>query len=208
MNFFIKRPILTTIVFLAVISIAVFGYHYWSVKVAKVMEDQKKKTAENQPAETEKDYFQVNDESLGVSFKISKNFDRVASADLQKKNPNFIYGFLAKDDKEISCIVSQTKREKPGTVKLSDLRDGVFEQIKKNYEEANLDQAEIVDVGENNKGAKLKMTYKHLDKQYVQWELVGVTDQRATFSFCVAPKAVEDLYKDNFDLFVNSLRIR
>jgi hypothetical protein len=89
------------------------------------------------------------------------------------------------------------------------LRDGVFSQLQKIDANARIDSAEIVDIGENsNKGAKLKMSYIEGEKiPMIQWETVGITNDRATFAFCAAPKAVIDLYREDFDLFLESVRI-
>lgn len=160
-------------------------------------------------SESEKNYFEINDEAAGVSFKVSKKFERIPARDLQIKNTSFIYGFSAADDKNVNCFISQTKREKPGVVKVSDLRDGVLEQIKKTFSDARLDSQEIVDVGENNnKGAKLKIKYTDSNISKLQWEVAGITQKFATFAFCELPEAVLDLYREDVELFLDSLRIK
>lgn len=159
--------------------------------------------------EAGKNYFEINDESAGVYFKIGKKFDRMPASQLQKKNFSFIYGFYAKDDDSVACYISQTQREKPGAVKVSDLRDGVFEQVKKIYADAKLDSAEVAEVGENNnKGAKLKMSYTDADIPKLQWEVAGITDKTATFAFCEFPQAVIDLYQEDVNLFLDSIRLK
>jgi len=168
----------------------------------------KKEDAIKIVAATEKRYFEINDEAIGVQFYASKNFDRMSSQELQLKNPSFLYGFNARSDKNIYCTVSQTVREKPGIVKVSDLRDGVLSQIKKTYSDAKLESAEIVDVGENNnKGIKVGVGYTDNGIAMIQQEVVGITNKTATFMFCVAPRSVINLYKDDFDLFLNSIKI-
>lgn len=169
----------------------------------------KNKSAEKIQTQGEKNYYEINDESAGVSFKIGKKFDRIPAQQLQIKNPSFVYGFLAKDDAGVSCFISQTKRENSGAVKVVQLRDGVLEQLKKSNPDAEISEAKIVDVGENNnKGAGIKMSYTENNAPMVQWEAVGITDKMATFALCNAPKAVIDLYKDDFDLFLDSVRIK
>ena len=92
---------------------------------------------------------------------------------------------------------------------VSELRDGVFEQVKKTYPDARLDAAEVVDVGENNnRGAKLKMSYSNADVPTLQWEVVGITEKTATFAFCELPAAVLDLYREDINLFLDSIRIK
>jgi hypothetical protein len=169
----------------------------------------KNKPAENPQSSQEKNYFEINDELAGISFHVSKKFDRMPPQALQAKNPSFIYGFLARDDASANCFVSQTKREQGGQITVGQLRDGVLEQIKKTNPDANLDEAKIIDVGENNnKGAKLKMSYTEEDKPAVQWEVAGITEKTATFAFCACPKAVVDLYQEDFDLFLESVQIK
>jgi len=170
----------------------------------------KKENSVKKEEAAEKNYFEINDELAGVSFKIGKKFDRMPAQALQTKNPNFVYGFLAKDDAKISCFISQTKRENAGAISVGQLRDGVFEQLKKSNPDAKLDEAKVIDIGENdNKGAKLKMSFVENGKvPMFQWETVGITGKFATFAFCVCPKAVIDLYQDDFNLFLDSVRIK
>jgi len=192
------------IILVSVISIVLLGTGgFWLIKF-------KNKPAEKSQAIQEKNYFEINDELAGIAFKIGRKFDRMPANLLQTKNPNFVYGFSAKDDNSVTCFISQTKREKAGVVKVSDLRDGVLEQLKKSNPDAKLDSAQIVDVGENNnKGASLKMSYTETDQNpMIQWETVGITEKISTFAFCNCPKAVIDLYQEEFELFLSSLRIK
>ena len=169
----------------------------------------KPKLEEKAPIAVEKNYFEINDETVGVYFQVGKNFERMMAQELQAKNPTFLYGFSAKSDKSVYCVIAQTKRDKPGLMKAMDLRDGVLEQVKKSYPDAKLDSAEITDVGENdNKGVKLAIDYTDNKILMFQQEVVGITDKTATFAFCVAPKAVVDLYKDDFNLFLESVKIK
>ncbi|MDO8566360.1 MAG: hypothetical protein Q7S04_04210 [Candidatus Moranbacteria bacterium] len=180
------------------------GGYFWYQKFQKSRESV---TKVETPAE--KNYFEINDEVAGVYFKVGKKFERMPARDLQVKNASFVYGFSSSDDKTVACYVSQTKRDQPGVVKVSALRDGVFEQVKKTFSDAKLDTQEIVEVGENNnKGAKLKMSYTNADIPMLQWEVVGITDKVATFGFCELPAAVLDLYQDDINLFLDSLRIK
>lgn len=197
-----KKKIIIIVSVVAVILLLSAG-GFWFLKF-------KNKPEEKKPASQEKNYFEINDELAGVSFRIGKKFDRMPANQLQMKNPNFIYGFFTKDDNSVTCFISQTKRESAGIVKVADLRDGVLEQLKKSNPDTKLDDAQIVDVGENNnKGAKLKMSYTEADKiPMIQWETVGITDKLSTFAFCNCPKAVVDLYQEEFELFLNSVKIK
>ena len=191
-------------VFFCVLAAFVGGFYFLKSK-SKLVEE-----ARNNQIQSEKNYFEINDESAGVSFKISKKFERMPARELQVKNASFIYGFSASDDKTAACYISQTQRENSGVVKVADLRDGVFEQIKKIYADAKIDSAEVIDIGENNnKGAELKMSYTEADKvPMLQWETVGITNKTASFAFCSSPKAVIELYEDDFNLFLDSVRIK
>jgi len=161
-------------------------------------------------ATQEKNYFEINDELAGVYFKIGKKFERMPAQKLQLKNLSFIYGFSAKDDASVGCFVSQTKREKEGQVTVGDLRDGVFSQLQKIDANAKIDAAKVIEVGENsNKGARLEMSYTEGEKTpMAQWEVVGITARTATFAFCTLPKAVLDLYQEDLNLFLDSVRIK
>ena len=195
-----KKKITFLIIGLA--TIAIGGVLFYQEYFKKSSE---KKTAQQTQ---EKNYYEIDDELAGVSFKIGKKFERLPSQKLHVENPSFIYGFMAVDDKNVNCYISQTKRENQGVVKVMDLRDGVFEQVKKVYTDVKLDEAEVVEVGENNnKGAKLKMSYINGNVHYIQWEVAGISQKMATFAFCEAPKAVLDLYRDDLELFLNSVRI-
>lgn len=195
------------IIIISTIFVSVFlsgGGFWWYQKFQESGESDAK-------AETpvEKSYFEINDEVAGVYFKVSKNFDRMSARDLQVKNGSFIYGFSASDDKTVTCYISQTKREQPGVVKVSELRDGVFEQVKKTFSDAKLHTQEVVEVGENNnKGAKLKMSYTNANIPMLQWEVVGITSTVATFGFCELPAAVLDLYRSDIELFLDSLKVK
>jgi len=168
----------------------------------------KKENVAKIEAPVEKNYFEINDETIGVAFHVSKNFERMAGQELQLKNPAFVYGFTAKSDKTAYCVLSQTKRDKPGAMKATDLRDGVLDAVKKSFPDVSLDAEEIVIVGDNNNGIKLSMNYTDNKIPTIQQEVVGITDKNATFVFCTTPKAVIDLYKDNFSLFLDSVRIK
>lgn len=194
-----KKTIIVAVIILCLLLLGAGAFYFLKIK---------SKPAEKLPAPAEKNYFEINDELAGVYFKIGKNFDRMPALQLQSKNFSFIYGFYAKDDNSVACYISQTQREKPGTVKVADLRDGVFEQVKKIYADAKLDSAEVADVGEdNNKGTKLKMSYTDANIPKFQWEIAGITQNSATFAFCEFPQAVIDLYREDVNLFLDSVRI-
>lgn len=199
-----KKTTITAIIFFCVLAASASAFYFLKSK-NKLAEE-----ARSNKIQQEKNYFEINDELAGVAFKIGKKFNRMSAQQLQVKNASFIYGFFAADDKTVACYISQTKREKEGQITVGKLRDGVFEQIKKIHDDAKIDSAEIIEIGEsNNKGVKLKMSYTEVDKvPMFQWEVVGITNKTATFAFCELPQAVVELYKDDMNLFLDSVRIK
>ncbi len=192
-------------ILLAVLAIGgFFVYKYY-------FSQKNEKTAE---VSEEKNYFKISDEAAGVFFKVGKRFKRMSAERLRLQNPSFIYGFWAEDDNEVNCFVSQTERKEGGNIVLSKLRDGILEKLKETNPDVKLDEAEIIEIGkdENNKGAKLKMSYSgEKDGKkigYVQWETAGITEKSTVFAFCSAPQAVIELYRDDLDLFLDSVKIR
>lgn len=195
-----KKIIAMALVVFMVVALGVGAFYFLKIK---------SKPDEKSPILAEKNYFEINDEASGISFKISKKFERVPARDLQVKNTSFIYGFSALDDKTVVCYISQTQRDKPGIVTVANLRDGVFKQVQKTFADARLDSAEIADVGENNnKGARLKISYTDANIPKFQWEVAGITDKTTSFAFCEFPQAVIDLYERDVNLFLDSIKIR
>lgn len=199
-----RKIIIIASVFATILLLGAGGFYI--LKIKNVETPRRDVSATTQ----EKNYFEINDELAGVYFKIGKNFERMPARELQLKNPSFIYGFSAKDDVGVGCFISQTKREKEGQVTVGDLRDGVFSQLQKIDANAKIDAAKVIEVGENsNKGARLEMSYVEGEKTpMVQWEVVGITARTATFAFCTSPKAVLDLYQEDLNLFLDSVRIK
>lgn len=196
-----KKIILIILSFLIIFALAIGAYFAYQKFFSKEKVIKNEKT-------TEKNYFEIEDETAGISFNVSKNFDRMTAQELQTKNAAFIYGFSAKNNKNIRCIVSQTAIEKKGVIKVADLRDGVLEQVRKSFTDVSLESAKIAIVGaNNNKGAKLKINYTEKSIAMTQWEVVGINEKKATFLFCVAPKDVVSSYQEDFDLFLDSLKI-
>lgn len=209
-NIMSKKNIIISMVSVILIGVGVFGFLKFKNAETPTnnVETSRRGVSTTDTATPEKNYYEINDELAGVSFKIGKKFDRMPAQQLQMKNPNFVYGFISQDDAKVNCFISQTKRENPGIVKVAELRDGVLEQLKKSNPDVRLDEAEIIEIGENNnKGAKLKMSYKEEENSILQWETAGITDKAATFAFCGCPKAVIELYEDDFNLFLDSVRI-
>ena len=166
--------------------------------------DNKQTEASTSPANVNS----INDESLGVSFYIDKDFSRLEQKDLQSKNPYFIYGFQAKDVSEVGCYVSQTSRTKSGYVSPEYLKEGTLSEIKKSNPDVELIGWNKVNLGAVE-GVKLDMKYKNGDKTIKQVEIVGTTDKLTTFAFCTSPESLyESLYKSKFDIFLNSIKLK
>lgn len=177
------------------------------ISLAKKIGD--KPIKEKPTAVNRNNIYEINDESSGLYFNMDKSFERIEQKELQAKNPYFVYGFKPKDVSDVACYVSQTKRIGPGYVSPEYLKEGTFNEIKKNSPDAYLENWTIFDLGSGNKGVKLDIKYKEGDKNMRQIEVVGATDKNATFAFCSAPESLyNELYKDKFNLFLNSLKIK
>lgn len=197
---FVMTPLLVVVGF--------FAYQKYHKADMSQQETGQQETKQQEAAQTEKNYFEINDELAGVNFKIPKNFERIPTDQLRVKNPNFIYGFSVNDNKALNCFVSQTAREKPGAIKISYLRDGILEQMRKTFPDAKLDSAEMLDLGNKNMGVKFFFDYVDNEAPMLQMEVVGVTDKTATFAFCIVPAQAKDSYWDNLNLFLDSLQIK
>lgn len=180
------------------------GFFAWQ----KHQDDVKSQQEAAKQAQERAKYFEINDEAAGVYFRVGKSFKRLTPAELQAKNPSFLYGFASESDKSVYCAVSQTKRTKGGGVKFSDIEQGVVDQLKKSAPDISVEDKMVVEVGEGNKGARLDMGYKAGEVPMLQWEVIGLTDASTTFAFCNFPKAVQDLYREDAELFLGNLRIR
>ena len=166
--------------------------------------------AKQKPAENTKKYDnadQISDDSLGVSFYVDKSMERIEQKELTTKNPFFIYGFAPKDVSDVGCYISQTKRTSAGEVTLDYLKQGTFDQIKKNYSDAELVNSAEVVFGEI-KGVKMEIKYKEGDKSVKMIEAVGTNDRVTTFAFCSTPESLYDFYKDKFGILFDSLKLK
>lgn len=199
-----RRKITVTVIILIILAGLIWGgFYLWRGNKTNVI------AREEKPSNKIKDYFEINDETVGVYFKIKNQFERMSITILQTINRDLLYGFSSKKDNKIACFLSQTKREKGGGVKLADAEKGILDEIRKKYPDIRVDFSSVVSVGENNKGAKFYMTYTDNDgKKWSQWEVFATTDKTATFAFCMAPEEIIDPYKDDFEIFLNSLRVK
>ncbi len=150
----------------------------------------------------------VIDETLGISFVITKDFNRIGTPILQSQNPSFVYGFTVPDIEGVKCIISQTKRLRPGYVSPEQLKDGTYNQIKKGNPTVALEDWQTISIGNGLSGAWLTMSYKQGKATYEQIEVVGTTDERTTFAFCSAPASLYKFYQSDFNTFLSSIRIQ
>lgn len=149
---------------------------------------------------------QVSDESLGLKFAISKDFERIPTQELISQNPSFVYGFRPKGITDVSCIVSQTQRLKPGVVSVDELAQGTFDQIRQSYPDVEDKVSKKVTIA-GREAAWLELVYTEDGKKVKQTEVVTTTDVRTTFAFCACPEPLASIYQDVFNSFLNSLSI-
>jgi hypothetical protein len=149
---------------------------------------------------------EFSDGSLGISFYITKDFERLSDEITKKFNPNFIYGFAHKDVDGVSCYISQTKRTGPGEITQDYLAQGTWEAIKNNSDDAKLLETKKIQIGEV-KGVKLVVSYQENGKEISQIEYVGTNDELTTFAFCSCPESLYDFYRSKFEEFLNSIKI-
>ena len=150
---------------------------------------------------------QIKDDTVGLDFSISKDFDRISTIQLQQLNPSFVYGFHPKDVTDTACIVSQTKRSKGGPVPTDVLAQATYEEIKKTKPDAQVLVSEKAYLTDGRDATKLEVSYSEGKSKVKQLEVVATTDTRTTFAFCFSPEPVASLYHDAFLLFLTSLKI-
>ena len=149
----------------------------------------------------------ISDSSIGLDFEISKDFERMDQEALKQMNPLFLYGFRPKDVDNVSCIVSQTERPKPGFVSPEFLKTGTLEGIKKSNPDAKLETWEEKDFGKEASGALLEVFYTENEVEIKRVELVATNDLRTTFAYCYSPKSLYSFYRSTFDKFISSIKI-
>lgn len=179
---------------LIIISLLITGFYWY-----KNHKTQKTDTVNN-------NLYEIKDDSVGLSFKISKDFSRIGSSELKSVNPNAIYGFAYKDATDVTCYITQTKRTKEGVVSTKYLADGTYDQIKKNYPDTALDQWEEINIIDVT-AIKMAMTFSENDKKFRQIEFVGTNNQATTFAFCKTPESVFNMYEDEINSFLDTIEI-
>lgn len=158
-----------------------------------------------QPAQNSR---QVTNDAAGLKFAITKDFTPIGDTELKQLNPGFIYGFKPADVAGVMCIVSQTGRDQPGLISSEALRNGVLQELKGAYPDAEM--ANPGDRPLKNGTAATFMTISYTGENNIKstrMMLVSVTDKHITFAFCNSPESLFDFYKPEFDDFFSSLEV-
>lgn len=150
---------------------------------------------------------EIKDDTVGLDFKISKNFERIPTLQLQQLNPSFVYGFHPKDVTDTACIVSQTQRSKGGPVPTDVLTQATYEQIKKTKPDAQVLVSEKTHLADGKEAGWLEVSYSEGKSKVKQLEMVATTDMRTTFAFCFSPESLTSVYNDDFRSFLKSIQI-
>lgn len=151
--------------------------------------------------------YHVQDDSLGLSFKVSKDFERIPPAELQALNPNFVYGFRPKGVADTSCVVSQTTRLQSGSVTTDELAQGTYDETKKSYPDVQVLSAKKRTLN-GRQAAQLELSFTDVKTKVKRLEVVATTDKKTTFAFCSSPQALAGFYRDTFTVFLTSLIIK
>jgi hypothetical protein len=158
----------------------------------------------------EKGFFQVKNDLLGIEFQVPPQFQQLSRQEIEKQNPNFIYGFQLANNQQIKCFISRTARTNPQPVNWEYLAQGTFQEIQKSFPEAKLENVREVKFSPDNSGAALKITYpdpQAENQTVLQWEVVGVNQSSAFFAFCQAPAKITSNDKNLLGDFLGSFKI-
>ncbi len=147
-------------------------------------------------------YTTINDNSAGLSFNMSKNFQAIPRNKVVLLS-KALYAFQVPNDANAECIISQTKS---GKVTAGQLRDGVFKVIKDNHASANLDSSGIVQVGAA-RGVLLQVSYKDNGLSIKRAEIAAVGKTNITFAYCQSLAADSSKYYKDFTTFFSSLKV-
>jgi len=145
----------------------------------------------------------VSDTPHGLSFNISKSFAAIPDKELASLNPGFLYGYRPSGDANTECVISQTKA---GNITAGQLRDGVFNEIKNNHTDANLDSSAIVQVGVA-RGVSLQTSFTDGGLRIKRVEVAAVGKTNITFAFCQSLAADSSRYYNDFTIFFSSLKL-
>lgn len=150
--------------------------------------------------------YYIYDSFYNVEFSIDKQFTRLNSLELAN-DPGFIYGFRNGD---AGCYISKSKL--PNTEKEyspSELKNVVVDNLKNIMPEVNLIDSNIYNFEKLNKeGVKLVIDYTvNEETKYRQYEVVGTDKNYVYFFFCKSPQNEVNLHKENFESFLDSVKI-
>lgn len=151
-------------------------------------------------------FFTVQDETLGLSFRIPKSFQRLPSQEVTFRNPNFLYVFVAPDVKDVECYVSRTKNLKEGIVFSKDLLAGLVRYLEERYEDTVVEETKELLV-EKIPMAQVSIRYRQ-GSQAMNLKLrAGSTKSDTTFIGCRSPQSLFSFYQQQFDTILSSLNM-
>ncbi len=150
----------------------------------------------------------ITDDTLGIKFAITKDFETVDKATLIKQNPYFVYSFKQNNVDNVACTISQQKRTKPGAAVAPEaLRDGTLNSIKKAFTDTKLDDYQDTTLANGQDAASLTLHYTDVKVAIKEKIVVAATKTNVTFAFCTSPAPLYDFYSDKFNPFFDSLEI-
>jgi hypothetical protein len=144
----------------------------------------------------------INDETAGLSFNMSNNFQAIPKEALTLFNGDALYAFRVPDDKNAQCLISQAE---PSSLTAGELRDGVFNEIKNNHPDAKLDSSATVLVGVA-RGVSIQISYTDNGNKIKRVEIAaGKTN--LTFAYCQSLAIDSAKYYNDFTTFFSSLKL-
>jgi len=150
----------------------------------------------------------ITDDTVGVKFAISKDLVAIDKAELVKQNPSFIYGFKQADVPNLSCTISQQKRDPVGgPVSAEALKNGTIDSLKKAFPDAVQDDFQDILLKNGQDAASIVVHYTDNKTALKERMIIVATNPRVTFAFCKSPASVFDLYKAKFNTFFDSLEV-
>lgn len=157
-----------------------------------------------------KNYYTISDQSVGLSFNVSKKFSPIPREELAAMNPGFTYGFRAVSDLNTICILSQIKLTAGGTITPTELRDGILGEIKKLHPDATITNESTVlnpvKFGEAQ-GILLEILYTEGASQVKRVEIIALGKTNEVIAYCQSLAADNPQYYNDFTIFFSSLKL-
>lgn len=150
----------------------------------------------------------IVDDTLGIKFAITKDFAAIDKPSLLKLNQYFVYGFKQDNVDNVSCIISQQKRNPPGgAVAPESLRDGTMKGIKNSFPDVKLQDYQDIMLANGQDAASIIVTYTDTKIAIKERMVVAATDKSVTFAFCTSPTPLYDYYDTKFGPFFDSIEL-